>query len=100
MLTGCWVRRVLGAQTSTKHPARSTCTEHRALSTQHPAPRGRRAFVAALCVAFACAGPPTPEIFLVGSPDPTAVEVRGLPAGDVRALAAAGLGQEQWSSWT
>ena len=72
----CLVRLVLGA-----HPAPAP-------STQHPAPSTRRAPLAVLAALFlaACSRTPAPTLTVVGSPTPTAVEVRGLPAADLANL--------------
>lgn len=56
-----------------------------ALSTQHRAPRTLAAFLLAAALA-ACGRTPSPEISLAGSPNPTAIEVRGLPATDLANL--------------
>jgi hypothetical protein len=53
--------------------------------------------VAAL-VLSACGGTPAPTIEIVGGPRPTAIEIRGLPAKDLRALSAATLGQGEWNA--
>ena len=44
----------------------------------------------------ACGRTPAPEISLAGSPDPTSVEVRGLPARDVETLALAKWSPDLW----
>jgi hypothetical protein len=51
---------------------------------------------AAAVVVVACGRTPSPEISFVGSPVPSAVEVRRLPARDIRALSALTLTNEQW----
>ena len=52
---------------------------------------------AALLVA-ACGRTPSPDIFLTSPPAPPAVEVRGLPAGDLRALARSRITNAQWQA--
>lgn len=57
-----------------------------------------RVLLAAAAAVFiaACDRPPSPEISFVGTPAPTAVEVRGLPARDIQGLSKAVLTTEQW----
>ena len=50
--------------------------------------------LAAAVLVTACGRTPSPEISLAGTPNPTSVEVRGLPSRDVAALSA--LAPEQW----
>ena len=57
----------------------------------------RLVLAAAAVLLTACGRTPSPEIAFVGTPHPTAVEVRGLPSRDFRALSSATLTQEQWS---
>jgi hypothetical protein len=52
--------------------------------------------VAAVVIATACDRVPSPEIVFIGTPIPTAVEVRGLPASDIQALTTAAPATEQW----
>ena len=54
--------------------------------------------VAAALVLSACGGTPSPSIEVVGSPKPTAIEVRGLPAKDLRALSSAQLTDTDWQA--
>ena len=51
---------------------------------------------AAAVIAVACGRTPSPEISFVGSPTPSAVEVRRLPARDIRVLSELTLTNEQW----
>ena len=78
-----WVRWVPRAQQapalSTKHPP-SRCALRRASL----APSTLAAVL--VLAAAACSRTPSPAISLVGQPNPTAIEVRGLPARDVEAL--------------
>ena len=55
----------------------------------------RFAVAAAAVMLIACGRTPSPEIAVVGTPHPTAVEVRGLSARDIDALAA--LSKDQWT---
>lgn len=69
-------------------------------SARCPSHVGRRTWLAAALVLAAaltaCGRTPAPEISLAGSPDPTSVEVRGLPARDVETLALAKWSPDLW----
>lgn len=54
--------------------------------------------VAALLLS-GCGGAPTPSIETVGSPKPTAIEIRGLPTADLRRLAGASLSERDWQAF-
>src|SRR5687767_13503537 len=54
------------------------------------------ATLAAILCTIACSRTPSPAVSLVGSPAPTAVELRGLPSADLNALSRAGLSERQW----
>ena len=58
--------------------------------------RGAKIIVTAALVVGGCGGTPSPAIKVVGEPKPSAVEVRGLPSSDLRALAAANLTTRDW----
>ena len=53
---------------------------------------------AAAVLVAACGRTPSPDIFLTSPPAPPAVEVRGLPAGDLRALARSRITNAQWQA--
>jgi hypothetical protein len=54
------------------------------------------AAAAAVVLAVACGRAPSPQVSFVGSPGPTAVEVRGLPSRDLTLLSTLTLTTEQW----
>ena len=56
----------------------------------------RLAVAAAAVLSIACGRTPSPEISLVGNPDPIAVEVRGLPARDLETLSLAKWSPDLW----
>ena len=56
----------------------------------------RLAVAAAAILSIACGRTPSPEISLIGSPDPTAIEVRGLPARDLEILSLAKWSPDLW----
>ena len=57
----------------------------------------RLPIAAAVLLMGACGGAPSPSIEAVGSPRPTAVEIRGLPSADLRALSSAELTTDAWN---
>ncbi|HEU4691164.1 MAG TPA: hypothetical protein VFS23_22510, partial [Vicinamibacterales bacterium] len=58
--------------------------------------RGLATFAAAAVLITACSRTPSPEIALIGSPKPSAIELRGLPSSDLSALSRANLTPDQW----
>jgi hypothetical protein len=56
----------------------------------------RLAVAAAAVLSIACGRTPSPDISLIGSPDPTAIEVRGLPARDLETLSLAKWSPDLW----
>jgi hypothetical protein len=58
----------------------------------------RSLVAAAALVLSGCGGDPAPSVEPVGSPKPTAVEIRGLPGKDLRALSASTLGEREWQA--